>query len=1024
MPKIIDFFLQNVRLNYTILVFAFIAGVYSYVTISKEAFPPMDLKRIIIAGSYNGASPSTLDKMAVQKIENEISNISGITEVVSSITPDAFAIHVKLGESENEDRILQDVKDAVSLVRADLPSDMIEPTVRILKPTIPLIIINVSSKSKDDGDLMVQAAKKLKSHFSLIPDLTGIAIYGNTKKTVEMTVDLQKASAYGLDRSALLAALSGISSIFPVGNIEEKYQSFYVSTQKLSTAEEFLATQVRVKDKVIKLSDIAQIKKLYKNEDTISSFNGDFSLSINISKSKTGNAMELVKQIKAELESFAAEYPALSFGTFSDTSVYIKNRLNTVISNISLGLILVGFIMYILINKRISFVVIIGIPTSFVVSLIIFKYTGQSINLMNLLGALIAIGVLVDDAIIVAENIQRHVEEGRPIAQAAALGSKEVLTPVITSSLTTVFAFLPMLLIDGEMGAIIKQIPIAISILILASLVESFLFLPLHAKHILKQKDKELDWSPVFNLYERLINYLIRYKKTTVISFWILVPILIYVSFGWLKFSTFPDFDSDNINISGSLPPGTGLEKTAEVAASLERKILSLKDKYFIESTTAIAGFKMNPTGGAETKKNNFNIFIDLQKRQSHNFVDRYITPILSFESAPDGKRQMESYEIDKLLQGDLVAFANEHNISNFIVQAQEAGIVDNPIELLVYGENEAAVQRAIDTLTKALLDTNKTIGVGTDSKTGDQELKLRVNSYGTNLGITPSDLVRLLGGFYLDNAVSKSFDENGILELHLKTARKDELEAFKNFQITLADGRSVSLQDAVDIIYTQSEDKITKQDAKIRRMVFVSSLKLGVTSGEVLDEIDPVIARLNEDPLISIGFGGEEVQNRQLFTQMMEASVLALFLIFITLLITFNSFKITFMVISVIPLSLLGVSLGHLLMGMDLAMPSMLGALGLAGVVINDGIVMLDFIKNTKNTQELLERAKTRVRPIILTSVTTLMGLSTLIFFASGQAVILQPLAVSLGFGLFWGTVLNLFYLPALFSMLVHKGK
>lgn len=1023
MDKIIDFFLKNAKLNYVLLVFALLGGIYSYQAMSKEIFPPIELDKIVITGGYNGTSADILDKMVVNPIEEEINNISGISKITSTINSNIFNIVAELSKNQDKDTILQKIKDGISAIKKDLPNDMNEPIASHVVAKFPLILVNISS-NKEPHDYILQAAKKLKSKLATIKDLTDIDIYGEGDMRVQIEVDTNILQAYNLNPTSLLQSISSLSSIFPIGKIEEiGKKHYFISTQNgPKTPHEFLDTIIKVDGKTLRLKDVAKISKGYKNDNTISSFNGRKTIIMNVSKTKDGNAMELANKVKNIVDELQQEYKKLYFGTFSDTSVYIRNRLNTVTSNILFGLILVGFAMYLLINNRISFIVVLGVPTSFVISLIIFYLGGYSINMMSLLGALIALGVIVDDAIIVAENIQRHIEEGMDVSKAAYVGTKEVFSPVMASSLTTVFAFLPMLLMTGEMGVFIKIIPISISILILSSVVESFIFLPLHAKHVLKKGAKKVQWSFMLNTYEKMIRILVHRRKLTILLFYILVPTLIYLGFSTSKFQLFPKFDGDQMNITAKLPVNTTLQETYDVAFRVESYLIANKERFFIDNATTIAGFRMDVSAGTSEYGNNFfHIFVDLKKAKPDNLVTKYITPYLSLDyDSNDRVRTLPSYELETLIGKELLEVMKKFHYEEFDTKGPRAGIADTPIEIYIETNSAKKAHKALSKIKQTLIDTNQTHTIIDNAAFGASEIKLKINTYGQNLGINEKLISNALGGYFLEASVSKGFDERGIFDIVVKSSTKDYLETLKNFQLYLLDGKIVPLKDVADFIEVQNYQKIYKIGGN-RRWLVASEINKGANVNEIMKSIKPTLNEITHDEQINIVYGGEEEKNRQLQREMTMASLLALFLMSMTLLIMFNSFVHTLMIISVIPFSILGVFLGHQIMGLDLTMPSIIGALGLAGVVINDGIIMLDFIRKATTVDELLARAKLRLRPIVLTSITTLAGLSTLIFFPSGQAIIMQPLAVSLGFGLFWGTFLNLVYLPTLYALVTR---
>lgn len=1021
MQQLIAFFLNKPKLNYLLLAFLFIIGIYSYSVISKEMFPNIESDSIRISGSYAGASADTLDKMAVTEIEDKVSNISGIEEVKSYISANSFSILLELSDNTDKQQVLNDVKDAIELVTPDLPTDMNKPTAILSVHKIPLIQITVSSNKYSKGEL-IDIAKSIKTEMSKIEHLTDISIYGEGDTEFDIKIDTKKLIAYGINSDEFFTTVQRLFYIFPIGKIEQKGSHRFLSTYNgKKTSDELLNTIIKIGNKKIMLKDVATVEKKYSDSATIGSFNGKTSININISKAKTGNAIELSKTIKDKLKSLEKNYPEITLQTYSDTSVYIRSRLNTVTSNITFGLILVTLCMYLLINKRISFVVSLGIPTSFIIGVIFFHFSGYSINMISLLGALIALGVIVDDAIIIAENIQRHIEEGYPPKEAALMGAKEVAIPVIAASITTVFAFMPMLILSGEMGSFIKIIPIAISVLILASLIESFIFLPLHSQHILSAKDKELDWQKATDFYKKILKYLLHFRKSSLLFFIVVTPFLIFLGFKNIKFQFFPQFDGVQLYVSGKLDVNTKVEETFLVAREIEKKILDKKDELFIDSVSAVSGFRMDATGMSESAPYLMYMFLDLKKEKEDNFVDKYITPYLSFDyDDEDRVRERKSFEIEQQVRELLQGAEKEFGFLEFEVKGQKAGVVKTDIEIQFLSNNDQKLLQTLKLLKEELAKINGVYDILDDAKEGISEIKLKINPYGEMLGVNETALASQLSSYYLENSKAKSFDNAGIVEIIISELNIDKLNELKNFQITLpSSGQKIAISNVVDFIEIKNFEKINKEGGKKRKAVYANVDPKTITASEVMKKIDPLLQKITEDSEIELAIKGEAEKNKQLAIEMGMATIVAILLMFMTLLIMFDSFKYTIMILSVIPLSLLGMLGGHYIMGMNLTMPSIIGALGLAGVVINDGIIMLDFIRNAKTHSELLLRAALRVRPIFLTSITTLIGLATLIFFPSGQAKILQPIAISLGFGLFWGTLLNLLYLPVLYAII-----
>jgi multidrug efflux pump subunit AcrB len=477
--RVLKHFIEHYKINYTLFFLLFAVGIYAYTKIPKEISPIIEPDSITIRGSYTGASVDSLNKMAVQEIEDEVKNIVGVQTVTSVITPGRFSIMLELDKRVEKRKVIDDVEDAISLIRPDLPNDMDEPVIRGVAHSRSIMHVSILSSGVPRATLKT-VAKKFKSKLLSIKDVSDVTIFGDSDLFYEVLIDEKKVNAYGLSLSEILRVFSELSYVFPLGKIENTKKQYYLSAsndKKLSSQIE--DTIIEINDQRIALKDIAQIKKRYEDASTLASMDGNNSITLAVSQNPKGDAVSIAQDIKKLID--RTKIDGVEFKVRMDKSTVIKDRLNIVISNILLGVILITVLTMLLINIRIPLVIALGIPTSFVMGAIYFYFTGYSININSLIGVLLAIGIIVDDAIVVSENIQQYIEKGYPAKEAAFLGVKEVVKPVTIASLTTVFSFIPLLMLSGRLGEIIQLIPIAFSALVIASLIESFIFLPINA---------------------------------------------------------------------------------------------------------------------------------------------------------------------------------------------------------------------------------------------------------------------------------------------------------------------------------------------------------------------------------------------------------------------------------------------------------------------------------------------------------------------------------------------------------------
>ncbi len=1026
MMRLIEYFIQNRRLNYVLLIFVLLMGYIAYRDIPKELFPDIALDKIMITGGYPGTSAENLDKMAVRDIEDALGNISGIDRIETVIRPGTFTIVVSLTPQAEKNDALNKAKDAIAGVRQYLPPDMIEPVAQLMIHNRPLISLSLSSDKLSRGEL-IEAAKEIKSKIARNSYISEVKIYGDADQEVSIRLDTEAIRAYGLDPARVADTISSLSYIYPIGDIQQSGNYIFLSTvHGKKSVPAWESTLLHIDGKALRLGDIAQVRITYPQRKTLSTYNGRPNVTLVISKGAAGNAIELSKELRTYAkEKLAKAYPDIYFDFYQDTSKPVEDRLNTVVSNLMFGLVLVFLSMALLINLRIAAIVTMGIPVAFAVGLIFIYYSGYSINIISLLGGLIVIGIVVDDAIVVAENIQRYINQGMAKHEAVLQGTKEMLLPVSLATLTTIAAFLPLFMMSGEIKNFIILIPIAVIMILIGSLIESFIFLPLHAQELLKKQKNFFDWTKLQDLYEALLHRMIRYKYLFLVTFLVGVPTLTVVTLKSLHFNFFPSFDGNYLYITAKAPVDTTIEESAEIAREIQRYLLDHKKELALKATSTVIGSRRSLSGENEKGENMLYITLELYDMKPQSFLNAYINPILNFSfdfNDPTKIREAHTYDMAKRLSQEIMPFKKRFHLEELGVREDKPGLIKSDIQINLSGKDNHKILSAIKLLEQNLSRLPGVKDVSDNAQLGKMEYRLRVNDYGERLGLTEGLVARTLAGYFLDNRRAMTFNSEGVMEIKTRALQKDAEKTLLDFRLLTPTGAMVKLTDVVDILKNREYEKIEKRDGKTVKTVFANLDKRILTASDALKKIAPVLNRIRKEG-ISVDLLGENEKNQQFKQDMQRAVVIALFLILITLLFIFPRIRYVLMVMSVIPLSIVGALVGHKLLGVNLSMPSVIGLLGLSGVVINDGIIMLDFLHGTREAETFYERAKLRLRPILITSITTFLGLFTLIFYATGQAVILQPIAISLGFGLLWGTVLNLVYLPALYAV-VNKIK
>ena len=531
-------------------------------------------------------------------------------------------------------------------------------------------------------------------------------------------------------------------------------------------------------------------------------------------------------------------------------------------------------------------------------------------------------------------------------------------------------------------------------------------------------------WEALYTTYNRLLTRLLRQKVLSLIVIVTTISAATFYMVKSSKFQLFPEFDVTQVYVSGKVNINNDLEDTEKLVAKLEKELLKRLGENDYISVTSVIGLRIDAKNKAELGENLFHIFIELHERAPDNLYNKYINPYLSIEYDPELLvREKPAYTIKNEITEWLKPY-KEAKVDGaplyeeLNTDVQGTGVVAHDVEIAVSGKHDDDLLLGVRKIEAAMHKIRGLLNIADDADIGEKELKLRVNSYGQQLGFNEQLIAQELRAYYLKGEYGKMFNESGLVRVRIEGSTKDTLASLDEMQVQIPGTPNyVALKEVCDFIMTQGYVTTIKEEGRRIRSVFASIEKGKTTSSEVMKALEPTLEALRQEGF-AVEVKGEEQENAKTQREMGQAAVVAVFLIFITLVWLFDSLKRSLIVLSTIPLVVLGVYVGHLVMGLNISMTSLIGIVGLAGVVVNDGLIMVSFIQRAKDLDELVVLAKTRLRPILLTSITTVLGLLTLIFFASGQAQILQPMAVALGFGITWATLLNLIYVPILYAV------
>ena len=1036
----IEYSIKNPLVTNFLLLSIVMVGVLSWYAMPQEMFPVVELDRITVETEYEGAPPVEVERQLTIPIEDEIDDIAEIDELQSISREGQSRILLRLKPDINVDETVRNVRFEVDAVE-DLPEDSETARVTRLKRNFPVISVSVYGDVSEAE--LIRSGKLVERELKKIEGVGSVNIAGERDTEVWVIVDPYEIAAKNVSLEEIRVALAANLKDRPGGSlsaVEGDIQLRGVGIAENVQAVEAIPIRTNSDGAQLRVGDIAEVRMELEQVQTRGRFSGLRSLNLIITKDMQASTAEIAGQVKKLItEKLPALLPpAVQLGYHSDFSVYIDTRLQTVFSSGLIGLVLLLLSLYLLLNIRVALITALGIPVSFLVAVIFINYLGFTINMVSLFAFLIALGMIVDDAIIITENIHHYVEEGMPVKQAALLGTREVVGPVIAATLTTIVAFLPMFAIGGVMGSFIKVIPVVVSAALLGSLLEAFLVLPAHAHAVLKPthhnattkqpqtKHGFVDWNKFLKNYQCYLEWSLNNRYLIwVIASCVLVLTLV-IATTRVPFQLFVHVEVDEFFVNIEAPSNYSIEETEVLATEIEKKILSVFEGNEHELNTLLTNVGViltddRTSGRSKVGDNYVQFIVALTKREPRSFIERYIVPLVSFNFSAQGQRKRSVDDIAQIIRQQV---SHMPGVKRFSILRPEAGPAGADIEISIAGDELDRLNNLADEMVEFLRTLSGVYDVRHDLDMGKLEVRYQLNELGKRLGVTQQQIADALRtGYFGVEAVQVNWgDERYPVRVIFDQKIRHDSSRLANLPLILGGGKIVYLNEIADLNFDRSFNQLNRLDG--RRIVTVTAevdtkeMAASQVYDYVANKFNPIY---DERPGYDMVFRGEKKQTRDSFEGTFVAGVVAIMAILLILLVLFRSLLEPILVILTIPFGIIGVIFGHYLLGHYLQFVSVVGLVALSGIIVNDSLIMLNQIKKRRSSGDTREQAVVsaccrRARPIILTTVTTFLGVSPLIFFATGQTAFLSPMAISLGFGLIAATVLILTVLPCVY--------
>lgn len=1021
--SIIDFSLKNPLLVNMSLVIILIMGVLSWKGLPQEIFPVVDLDMISITTEFEGASPAEVEQQVTIPIEEEFEDSQDIDFITSSSQENLSSIYIELKPGANVDDFIRDTRTLLDRID-DLPDTAETPELSRIRARFPVITLTLY------GDLskaeLYDYSAKVRRRMQQIPGVASVGMAGERDWEIWVEINPHELAALGLPLASVNAALRDNLIDQPGGSIKSNEGDIRLRGKGVKPEPERIeqiVLRTNAHGGELKLGDVARVIRRFEEPETYARFNGKPSVNLTVTKTADASTIRISEAIKKLADELTGELPgSISAGYHTDMSVYVKKRLNLVKSSGLIGLILVLLSLYLLLNFRVAAITAFGIPVSFLFAIILLYYFNYTINMVSLFAFLIVLGMIVDDAIIVTENVYRHIEAGMEPLTAAAQGAKEVFWPVVVSTLTTIAAFVPMFAIGGVMGEFIEVIPVVVCCALLGSLIEAFAVLPSHAGHLLKKQHRQagINWKTILDKYGRLLHWSVMNRYFVVVLSICMLAISLGYSTTRLPFQLFGDIEIGQFFLNIETPNTYSLEDSLELTEELERRLNKIMDEDDLLSLISNVGISIIDFNRNKTGSNIIQFVVDLEKPVAESFIEKWITPVVSLDFDIRGSRTRSADAIIKRIREE---FQTLPGIDRLSILKPNAGPAGDDIELGIVSSDLDLLQDKAQVISEYMKRMPGVNDVVHDQEPGKLEYKYRLNERGKRLGLTQNELADAVRSGYLGNeVVHVTWNEKRLpVRVIYPRSMREQSTSLKDLPVILDSGQTVYLHDVADISVGRGLNQIRRRDTQRMAKITADVDSSITTPNEVTNQLNDVFGKTNTDDQYSLLFLGEKKEAEDSFKGMYRSLVIALAVIFFMLTALFKSLVDPLVVMFAIPFGFIGVVVGHALFGYNLQFLSAVGMLALSGIVVNDSLILVDFIKRLRRQGReriaaVVEAGKVRARPILLTTITTFLGVSPLIFFATGQTAFLSPMAVSLGFGLVFATVLILLTLPCLY--------
>ncbi|MBT6326144.1 MAG: efflux RND transporter permease subunit [Bdellovibrionales bacterium] len=1016
--KLISLFIEKPLLANLITILVIVAGVVSLSQLNKSTYPDVNFDVLTITTTYPGASAKEIEVQITNKIEDSIIGIEGLDKIVSVSAENYSSVIIWIDLNyKYPEKAKNKINRAIDRI-SDLPSGVLgTPKVEELAAS-NMPVIEVALQGNVSELELRKIAKDLKDKLKSLSGVSTVDLIGYRKREVKILADAQQLSEKWISLSDIIYAIKSQNLNLPGGNLKELGISKKVVTKsEINNPLDISKLIIRSNDsgKRVYLNDVAEIRDEFETPKIISRTEQESSINLVVKSSSNADVVEISEEIEKILSAVRSnsngKYRVKVVRNFAQ---YIISLLDIVTNNAYIGFALVLLSLMIFLNRYAAFWTALGIPLSILGALIFFPMLGININFIPLITMILVLGLIVDDAIVVAENICRHREMGKDIKQAALDGTKEVCWPVITTILTTILAFAPIFFMSGVTGRFIQEIPKIVILTLVFSLFESLLILPSHIAHgpKIKPESNKL-FDKLKKRYGNIITWVLRFRGKALLLFaaFLIGSMSLFVF--KMRFVLFPYSDVDIFYVIAEMPEGTSIQQMSTKMKEVEQIVPLIPEDELVSYTTRIG-------------HHNINVYTS----ESASLKDNWALTTVYLKQAEDRVRTSEEIiqEFETKLRSKVHGFSRLD-----VMKYYDGPPIGRPITLTLVSDNQGLRNKYQNKVVNYLSKIPGVTNLEVDAIPGKEEIMVRpIFNKMTRLGITSAQLSQVIRSAF-EGVVATSITregENIDFRVKLDDRFSEGTELLMNLEVPNNRGQLIKLKTFVEILKSKSENKVLHYNGA-RSITILGDVDDKITtSAQVNQKIkEKFMSEIESHTGISLVFGGEEKATQESMKSLGIAFSISFIAIYFILSVLFNSVWQPFLILSVVPFGLCGVIISFFFHGMPISFFAMIGSMGLMGILVNDSLVMVSHLnrvidQNNLDLKTIVKGAEDRFRAVILTTVSTVAGMIPTIYGFGGEQPFLIPLVLSIAGGLIFGTTLTLILVPLLYSFKVKDLK